>query len=174
MSDLSFVFPIGPREGDVFSTHKVDTVLCDQYYYNVYGVWHTGEDWNGKGGGDSDLGDPVYSIAEGVVIDSGFVANSWGNIILIEHVLSTGTKVWSQYAHLDEILVSDGTVAKSQQIGTIGKGAQDKWIAHLHFEIRRNLLPMDNWLPMVRHKEEVLKNYFYPTLFIQGAQWLNL
>ena len=31
---------------------------------------HSGEDWNGKNGGDSDLGDPIYAIAHGWVSEA--------------------------------------------------------------------------------------------------------
>lgn len=171
-----FDFPVGPRgeQADVFKTHKVDTTLVDPGYFKSFGVWHPGEDWNGRGGGDTDLGDPIYAISNGRVSDFGYYPASWGNIVLLEHVLPDGNRVWSQYAHLDQIMVSQAgqQVQRGQQIGTMGKGAktdkypQGRWIAHLHFEIRKNDLPIDNWLPMVRDRDAVLANYFSPTPFI--------
>jgi hypothetical protein len=97
---------------------------------------------------------------------------------LIEHALPDETRVWSQYAHLDRIMVSQAgqKVSRGQQIGTMGKGAktaqypQGKWIAHLHFEIRRNNLPIDNWLPIVRDKNAVLANYLNPTPYINARR----
>src|SRR5580700_7729013 len=47
---------------------------------------HLGEDWDGVGGGDTDLGDPVYAIATGVVVFSDNVHVGWGNVIIVRHV----------------------------------------------------------------------------------------
>ena len=47
---------------------------------------HFGEDWNGKGGGDSDLGDPIYAIADGVVMFAYDCRGGWGPCILLRHV----------------------------------------------------------------------------------------
>lgn len=175
-----FDFPVGPRgpNVDVFKTHKIDATLVDPAYFKSFSVWHTGEDWNGRGGGDTDLGDPVYAISDGRVVEFGDYPPSWGNLVLLEHALPDDTRVWSQYAHLDRILVSHvgQKVRRGQQIGTIGKGArsaqypQGRWIAHLHFEIRRNKLPIGNWTPMVRDKEAVLANYISPTPYIQARR----
>src|SRR5687767_15010770 len=49
-------------------------------YYTARGYMpnaHQGEDWNGKGGGNSDLGDPVYATADGVVVYSEDYRRSW-------------------------------------------------------------------------------------------------
>ncbi len=171
-----FDFPVGPRgeNVNVFDTHKIDTTLVDPDYYKSLGFWHTGEDWNGKGGGDTDLGQPVYAIANGRVVEFGYNPSSWGNIVLLEHALPDNTRVWSQYAHLDQIMVNavGQKVSRGQQVGTIGKGAkttqkpQGLYYAHLHFEIRRNNLPMGNWTPMVKNRDQVLANYYNPSAFI--------
>ena len=54
---------------------------------------HFGEDWNGNGGGDTDMGDPVYATANGVVMFSYDVQAGWGNIVILRHAyrdLQTG------------------------------------------------------------------------------------
>jgi len=166
-----FDFPVGPRgpQVDVFKTHKIDTVLVDPGYFKSLGFWHPGEDWNGRGGGDTDLGDPIYAVAHGKVVDMGHYP-VWGNIVLLEHALPDGSRVWSQYAHLDKIMVSQQgqTVQRGQQIGTMGKGDNNRYIAHLHFEIRKKSLPIGNWSPMVKDRSAVLANYHNPTEFIQA------
>ncbi len=171
-----FDFPVGPRDpdADVWKTYKVDTTLADPNYFKIFHAWHTGEDWNGRGGGDTDLGDPVYAASNGRVLDFGYFTPAWVNFILLEHTLPDDKKVWTQYAHLDKILVKKKgqVITRGEQIGTIGKGARTpkkprgRWIAHLHFEIRRKLLPIDNWQPMVRNKMQVLTHYYHPTAFI--------
>ena len=90
-----FDFPVGPRgdQVNVWDTYKVDTTLVDPTYQKIYRFWHTGEDWNGRGGGDTDLGDPVYAVSHGRVVGSGYYTPSWGNIVLLEHALSDGTRV---------------------------------------------------------------------------------
>lgn len=136
-------------------------------------VFHPGEDWN-RGTGDDDLGDPVYAIANGRVVEAGDYGCGWGNIILIEHKLPNGTIVWSNYAHLDSIVVSDGYVNRGQQIGTIGKGItskpcdKDPYSAHLHFEIRKNYLSPKSWKPIVESEDQVNANYYNPSDFIDN------
>jgi len=103
---------------------------------------HLGEDWNGHGGGNSDLGDPVYAIADGAVYWAKINGGSWGNIVRLIHNIGTTDQpkyIESLYAHLDEIFVREGQeVIRGQQIGTIGD-ANGHYPAHLHLEIRKNI-----------------------------------
>ena len=81
-------------------------------------------------------GTPIYSSAEGLVVES--AKSGWnfgyGNYILIEH--PNGTK--SRYAHIEKNLVSVGDyVAKGDEIALIGNTGQTHGPTgcHLHFEI---------------------------------------
>ena len=49
-------------------------------YYNVQEFAendHLGEDWNGVRGGNTDLGDPIYSIANGYVSFAENIGGGW-------------------------------------------------------------------------------------------------
>jgi murein DD-endopeptidase MepM/ murein hydrolase activator NlpD len=97
---------------------------------------HLGEDWNGNGGGNTDLGDPIYSIANGYVCFSENIYGGWGKVIRIVHFIDKNMYVESLYAHCEEILVKTGQfVRRGQQIGTIGNN-NGQYLAHLHFELR--------------------------------------
>ncbi len=131
----SFSAPLGTAHGG-FSY-----VAQDYWEYNDYrGGYHTGVDYNGIGGGDSDLGDPVSAIADGLVLFAGRPSEGWGNVVILGHRLPNGDKIiQSYYAHLQRRMVLVGEmVSRGQQIGTVGGSP-----AHLHFEIRRggNLYP---------------------------------
>ena len=175
-----FDFPVGPRDegADVFKTHVLTTTLADPEYFDIFKVWHTGEDWNGKGGGDSDLGQPIYAIAHGRVLEFGNYTPSWGNIVLLEHAHPDGTMLWSQYAHLDEIWVKKkgDILRRGDQLGTLGKGAKTskfpngRWWAHLHFEIRKQPLRIDMWRPIVASRQDVLAHYVNPRQFIEASR----
>ncbi|MFT5913739.1 MAG: hypothetical protein ACI81T_000223 [Bacteroidia bacterium] len=50
-------------------------------YYNAQKFeenYHLGEDWNGTGGGNTDFGDSVYSIANGYVKEAKKQSMGWG------------------------------------------------------------------------------------------------
>ncbi len=100
---------------------------------------HLGEDWNGKGGGNTDLGDPVYSSADGLVTFSDHICCGWGNVVRVVHRIPQGKTflyVESLYAHLHNMNVKPGDLIKrGQQLGTIGT-ADGRYSAHLHFEMR--------------------------------------
>lgn len=114
-------------------------------YYNAQPFGrnsHLGDDWNGTGGGNSDLGDPVFSIGNGWVSEATDFGSGWGNVVRVVHYLENHSElqfVESLYAHLDEIKIEKGTfIKKAQQLGTIGNANGAYW-AHLHFEIRADI-----------------------------------
>ena len=128
----SFAYPVGDVE---FVTEKND---WRDKWYNAQDFGenrHLGEDWNKTTGGDTDCGEPVYSTAEGTIIMARDAGPGWGNAVMIEHTATDGTKLRSLYGHLGSIVVSSGSVARRQQIGTIGN-ANGRYKCHLHFEMK--------------------------------------
>ncbi len=103
---------------------------------------HLGEDWNAETGGNSDCGNTIYAVANGIVVFSKDVGGGWGEVVIIRHELASGEWIETQYAHLLENLATCGMkVTRKQPIGTIGDGAppcgdSSPYYAHLHFEMR--------------------------------------
>lgn len=103
---------------------------------------HLGDDLNGIGGENSDLGDPVFAAGAGKVVYSGVPGPGWGNMLILAHRVPEpdargGHAIYQTvYAHLEEILVRpDQVVQRGDQIGTVGT-ANGQYLAHLHFEVR--------------------------------------
>ena len=105
---------------------------------------HLGDDLNGIGGENSDLGDPIYAIADGRVLLAREEGPGWGNVIVILHAyIENGERkyVQSYYGHVETMLVkSRQEVKRGQQIATIGS-ANGRYLAHLHFEMREFTTP---------------------------------
>ncbi|HIX19348.1 MAG TPA: M23 family metallopeptidase [Candidatus Akkermansia intestinigallinarum] len=131
-----FDFPVGKPDGEG--------------YYKARGLRlrtprHLGEDWNGVGGGNSDLGDPVYTIGHGLVTYAADAKGRWGNVVIVRHAFrdpKSGKVLCCQtlYAHLDRIDVQLGQlVRRGDQIGTIGTN-RGMFPAHLHAELHFNVL----------------------------------
>ncbi|MGG3799057.1 murein hydrolase activator EnvC family protein [Metabacillus fastidiosus] len=75
---------------------------------------------------------PVVAAADGTVIRS-YYSSSYGNVIFVSHNID-GKVFTTVYAHLEERLVSGGSVSKGQQIGLMGNTGRS-FGKHLHFEI---------------------------------------
>ena len=60
--------------------------------YATYGTkhcYHPGEDWNGKGGGNADLGQPIYAPFDGEVVyiyDGTGTNGGWGKLLVLKEV----------------------------------------------------------------------------------------
>lgn len=122
----TFDYPVGSEHGAL--TYNAQPFLTEN---------HLGDDLNGIGGRNSDFGDPVYAVADGLVVFSGWPADGWGNVVILAHQLADGEVVETCYGHLDSIRVPVGQqVRRGDQIGTIGT-ANERYLAHLHFEVRR-------------------------------------
>jgi len=128
----SFAYPIGEKD---FVTEKND------WRYNWYNAQdfgenrHLGEDWNKTSGGNSDCGEPVFATANGRITFAADAGPGWGNVIIVEHAAADGIRIQSLYGHLESIAKTSGTVARREQIGTVGN-ANGRYMCHLHFEIR--------------------------------------
>ncbi|WP_299248250.1 M23 family metallopeptidase [uncultured Aquimarina sp.] len=146
---IDFDFPVGKPNGKV--------------YYNAQKFKsnnHLGDDWNGVGGGNSDLGDSIYSIANGYVCFAEDIGGGWGNVIRIIHKYKD--KYYeSLYAHCKTITIKAGDfVKKGDLIGTIGN-ADGLYLAHLHLEIRDDI-----FMGIGGGYSENTKGYLDPTKFI--------
>ncbi|HVF72973.1 MAG TPA: peptidoglycan DD-metalloendopeptidase family protein [Chthoniobacterales bacterium] len=156
-----FDFPVGKPEAEG--------------YYKARGFrpgGHVGEDWDGIGGGDTDMRDPIFSIGDGIVVFARDVHLGWGNVIIVRHAYRENGNVKyidALYGHLHNMMVSRGQrVTRGQQIGTMGN-AHGRYDAHLHFEIRKNLE-----IGMSRSKfQKNFSNYYDPTQFIASHRRLS-
>jgi murein DD-endopeptidase MepM/ murein hydrolase activator NlpD len=156
-----FDFPVGKPEA--------------QGYYKARGFrshGHLGEDWDGIRGGDTDLGDPIYSMGEGVVVFARDCHMGWGNVVIIRHAFredGTVKNIDSLYGHLNSILVQRGqAVSRGQKIATMGT-AHGIYDAHLHFEVRKNLAIGMSRAAFARDQS----NYYDPTQFILSHRRLS-
>lgn len=127
-----FAYPVGKTETVTQARDKKD----DWYNALEFGEnEHLGEDWNKNSGGNTDCGEPVYAAANGVITYAADAGPGWGNVVIIEHTLPSGDKVQTLYGHLMEISKSSGEVKIREQIGKVGN-ANDRYLCHLHFELR--------------------------------------
>lgn len=100
------------------------------------GGYHLGDDLNGIGGMNTDLGDPVFAPADGLVVYAGEPSPGWGNIVVLAHRAPDGKLLQSMFAHLDRIEVLPAAlVGRGMRLGTVGS-AHGAYPAHLHFEMR--------------------------------------
>jgi len=131
--------PQAPRFDSPMGSEHGGLVYNAQKFWEMNemrGGHHAGDDLNGIGGMNSDLGDPVFSTADGFVLYAGEPSHGWGKLVVVAHKTPDGRTLHSMYAHLDRIDVARGAlVPRGGKIGTVGT-ANGNYPAHLHFEMR--------------------------------------
>lgn len=181
-----FDFPFGDGEGGGSYTDPatgkrhdgwyVATRFAEQYSLGL----HTGEDWNGRGGGNTDLGQPVHSVANGRVRVAKNCGRLWGNVVVIEHHFYENherREVHSLYAHLDELRVSEGEeVRRRQVVATVGQDPEKLFNAHLHLELRRDATLAPTYWPSSDGKDAawLREHYEEPSAFIKSHRKLHV
>jgi murein DD-endopeptidase MepM/ murein hydrolase activator NlpD len=181
-----FDFPFGDADGkssytdkDTGKTHNgwyIATKFGEKYSLGI----HPGEDWNGNGGGNTDLGQTVFAVANGRVVFAEQCGQPWGNVVVIEHVFYENhqqRRIRSLYAHLQTMKVKHGeAVKRRQQIATIGQDPQKTFGAHLHLELRWDESLAPTYWPSSNGKDLrwVREHYAEPSGFIAAHRRLFL
>ncbi len=142
-----FAWPVRPK-----GAFYVSAGYLDPNYKRRFGVPHTGEDWNLRTGGDSDLGYPVQAIFPGRVVAAGYY-RVWGNLVVVEadpwvkdfwaeRLGEPLEALYARYAHLHHLTVARGDrVEANDHLGSIGKGDGGRYLAHLHLDFPRLPIP---------------------------------
>ena len=158
-------------------THRgwyVATSFAERYSLGL----HPGEDWNGAGGGNTDLGQDVHAIAHGRVAFADHCGKLWGNVVMIDHVFYENHErkaIRSVYVHLGEIRVKPGdTVQRRDVVGTVGRDPDKLYPAHLHLELRWNATLGPTYWPSAEGKDVawVKANYEEPRSFVAARRRL--
>lgn len=156
-----FDFPVGPPDAAEVNRGGTDY----NRFRERYDGFHAGEDWSGPNG--RNLGSPVYSIGHGRVIYAH--PNGWGvdqGVLIVQHVLASGSTLLSFYGHLDPpsvVLRGGECVARGDKVGEIG---DPRGRPHLHFEIR-NHMPGEPG-PGYWFQDPTLAGWFPPSRTIWG------
>ena len=172
-ADNSFRYPVGNENGNGWLKNRTGLQWLEEYdYEGTCGLDFNKDDTSC----DDDEGEPVYAVANGEVIESYYESGStWGNLIIVKHVLPNQEVVFSLYGHLKDRYIYEGNnVKKGALIGTVGKGIG--LCAHLHFEIRKsnmNGFPT-KYFPCGESNSFVEEHYCNPENFIKSDRFLTL
>ncbi len=162
--------------GKQFEGWYIATQFAEVYSLGI----HTGEDWNGNGGGNTDLGQDVHVVANGRVTFAEHCGRLWGNVVMVEHNYyenQAKRKVISLYAHLLELKVVRGAIVRrGQVIATVGQDPDKLFNAHLHLELRWDESLAPTYWPSSNGKDQawVREHYAAPSEFINGHRNLPI
>ena len=122
----------------------------ESLFYYPFGSDGPNDEWRVHHGVDmpNDIGEPIHAGGNGVVAfagDGGEIVDksqidiypSYGNVVIIEHKFGyRGQKIYTLYAHMSSILVTEGQQIRiGDTIGLIG-GTGDVSGPHVHMEVR--------------------------------------
>ncbi len=136
---------------------------------------HSGDDINGIGGQNSDLADPVFAVANGLVVYNGNPHPGWGNCIILAHRSADGKIIHSMYAHLLSTHVSYmEQIPRGYVIGTVGQ-ADVGYLAHLHLEMRESdgVSPFLSGYPSLTQHDRLNPTQVIQSYMAKGADLYN-
>lgn len=122
-----------------FEPHKIDGYFTDQRE----GYLHAGVDFNGIGGGNTDLETTLYPIANGTVIFTSTSTKGYGLMCILETRIDNHT-YYIGYCHLQEVLQKSGPIRMDQPLAKMGSTGNSK-LSHLHLFCFKQRPPKDNW-----------------------------
>ena len=159
-------YPVGNGTREDFELH----------WYNAQGFgnqtsygYHEGADYNIKTGGDTDLGQPLYAIADGTVKyyhRNSHPTTGFGLHVVVE-VDSPWGKRWCHYAHCAEkgFVGEVREVKEGDKIGEIGKSGTT-W-GHLHFAVFKvDPATLPNGIDSIASSQAKLNQWEDPTEFL--------
>lgn len=97
--------------------------------------FHDGEDYNTRTSGDSDLGEPLYAVADGKIVyyhNGSHPSTGFGRHMVLQCETPRGTR-WYHYCHCLELTAQVKEVKEGEIIGKLGKSGTT--VAHLHFSV---------------------------------------
>ncbi|MCP2606362.1 choice-of-anchor D domain-containing protein, partial [Candidatus Aminicenantes bacterium AC-708-I09] len=157
-----------------FPVENYKTSIC----FN-WGGWkdtsrHVGEDVR-----CNSIGEVVRAVGNGIVKFASpwksVCDGNWGDVIVIEHTLSNGSKICSIYGHININVAKGDQVKKGQIIGSIKDyTCTSGWTDHLHFGIYNgqygNYTGYPDWLCGYLPSNNFPGNYLEPSNFIDTHQ----
>lgn len=127
-------YPVGDKTSSPAGGWQVWQVLG--HYWGAWGGRHLAQDLAAPFG-EETVGQPVYSVGDGVVRYAGPNSSTYKNVVLIEHDLGDQV-ICSFYGHVTTPLVETGqAVSRGQQVTTVidwaeaAGGPQSN--SHLHY-----------------------------------------
>jgi hypothetical protein len=103
-------------------------------------------------------GHDIYSIADGIIIDSEIRSDACGGTIKVSHGVVNGKKLYTRFCHCSKLLKKKGDIVKQGDViaksgggkGDPGRGGSTG--PHIHFEVYENGSTVD---PMPYYKNSV-------------------
>jgi len=137
--------------------HKIDGKFGEKRSYGL----HSGEDWNGIEGGNTDCGYKLFPIKDSEIVHTSNANSVYGNIVVYRVTGKWGER-WIRYCHCKQILAKAGQVSKDTVIALLGTSGNST-ACHLHWDVIKK--PLKNWRTYAKDKN-ILNEYFEePTAF---------
>jgi len=152
----------------IYPTAKTKEEWSKWYNAQGYGVkttygYHEGADINLRTGGNSDLGKPLYAIADGEItsVCETHATKAFGRHLHLKITGAWGVR-WAHYCHCQKILVKVGQkVKEGDQIALLGNSGTE--YTHLHFAIKNSATGIEG----IAKTKEQLKSWDDPIAFIE-------